>query len=429
MIRKVGVTLLAQIVAAACTLLASVALARGLGPADRGTAYILTVVPAIVVTAVSMGLPNAFVYRIAGDPQRTSEAWGVANLTMAVTTVAVLSVAGIWILTVGRTASGEQILELSGSVMLIPVLLYVQLLYGLLIAVGDVSARGWGLILQSIVYTASVVAFIALGVGPAAAALSQMLGGIVATGVAHRILRRRARIGICRERAVLRTYIGFGMRGQAGVFAQMLNYRLDALILSVLAGNSALGVYAVATNVGETGTYIANAAALALFRDVADEGGLRRVPFACRMTTAATAVFALAAAPAGIIGIPLVFGSDFAGAITPFVLLLPGMVALAVVKVLSMANTAAGRPDYMSIATVAGLAMTVILDLLLIPALAASGAAIASTLAYATAAIASVMLYRRIRRDSIRSLLVIGIADISAVAMRLRISVGRPMRP
>jgi Na+-driven multidrug efflux pump len=57
----------------------------------------------------------------------------------------------------------------------------------------------------------------------------------------------------------------------------------------------------------------------------------------------------------------------------------------------------AGRPGLNSLAMAAGLAITVVLDLLLIPGLEATGAAIASAVAYTTTGVALLWLFWRLR--------------------------------
>jgi O-antigen/teichoic acid export membrane protein len=80
--------------------------------------------------------------------------------------------------------------------------------------------------------------------------------------------------------------------------------------------------------------------------------------------------------------IPAFYGSSFEAAVTPTRIILLGLALDGVAGVVSGFLYGVGRPGLNSCAMAAGLAATVLLDILLIPRFEATGAAIASAVAY-----------------------------------------------
>jgi O-antigen/teichoic acid export membrane protein len=90
---------------------------------------------------------------------------------------------------------------------------------------------------------------------------------------------------------------------------------------------------------------------------------------------------------AGLV-IPAFYGSDFSSAVTPTRIILFGLALDGVAGLITGFLYGVGRPGLNSLAMGAGLAVTVALDLLLIPRFEATGAAIASAVAYTTTGVA-----------------------------------------
>jgi O-antigen/teichoic acid export membrane protein len=100
----------------------------------------------------------------------------------------------------------------------------------------------------------------------------------------------------------------------------------------------------------------------------------------------------------GIIGrilIPLFFGLNFIGSVIPFLLLLPGIVGMVLSKIIFANLSGSGRPQFATYSSIVTFAVTVGLDILLIPIYDIAGAAIASTIAYLLGSFLSVFWFSR----------------------------------
>jgi O-antigen/teichoic acid export membrane protein len=100
-------------------------------------------------------------------------------------------------------------------------------------------------------------------------------------------------------------------------------------------------------------------------------------------------------------------------------LLLPGIVTLSVARVLSSYLLGRNRLKVDFFASLAGLAMTLVLDLTLIPRYGFVGAAIASSVAYTTTMLVNMTWVVRNSHLTVRSLLVPTWADVRSLQQYL----------
>ncbi len=127
----------------------------------------------------------------------------------------------------------------------------------------------------------------------------------------------------------------------------------------------------------------------------------RTTPLICRSTLLVSALAALGLGAVSPWLVEGLFGGEFSGALTPLLWLLPGTVALGGSKILSSYVLSRGQPLTNSAITVAALAVTLVADFVLIPPFGLTGAAAASSLAYATHFGLSLAAYGRLSGGSI----------------------------
>jgi O-antigen/teichoic acid export membrane protein len=108
----------------------------------------------------------------------------------------------------------------------------------------------------------------------------------------------------------------------------------------------------------------------------------RLTPAACRHTMFLTAVSAVTCATLGPFAIRYLYGDAFAGAITPLLILLPGVLMLSQAHIFYSDLNGRGKPEVTTLSALAALILTIVLDLVLIPRYGITGAAVASTCAY-----------------------------------------------
>jgi len=193
-----------------------------------------------------------------------------------------------------------------------------------------------------------------------------------------------------------RLVASYGIRAQIGGVITLMNLRLDFIILNVLAGPAVLGVYAVASKFAELVKVLGMSVTYVLYPKFARDGRAKATSSARRLMPKAGLLTAAAVVPlwlaAGVV-IPALYGSAFKPAVVPAQIILLGLSVDGIAAVITAYLYGVGRPGLNSLAMTAGLGVTVVLDLLLIPRFEAVGAATASAVAYVTSTCVLVAIY------------------------------------
>jgi O-antigen/teichoic acid export membrane protein len=230
-------------------------------------------------------------------------------------------------------------------------------------------------------------------------------------------------IGLARFdlRAVLRPRWGalwdqirYGAQGQVANLAALFNYRLDQFLVAAFVTRAAVGQYTVAVGLAESVWWLSSSVALVLMPRLTEmdrDEASRTAPLACRNTLLASVVASLVLIGIAPLAIDILFGDEFDPAFTPLVLLMPGIVAASATRVLGSYLFSQGRIIYNTYATFIALGLTVVLDFALIPTLEVDGAAIASSIAYIAALIATLYWYRGVSGGRITDALIVRPAD------------------
>jgi O-antigen/teichoic acid export membrane protein len=206
--------------------------------------------------------------------------------------------------------------------------------------------------------------------------------------------------------AVARRVAAYGMRAQVGGVIFLLNLRFDFIVISILTGPAVVGLYAVASKFAELVKVPGMALTYVLYPRYAKDGAERATARARRLLPRAALATGIGVIPlalgAGLL-IPLLYGSEFEPAVAPAQVILLGLCLEGASGVVTGYLYGVGRPGLNSWAMAAGLAVTVVLDLILIPAHGATGAAIASAVAYMTTSAALLWFFHSVGRTYARS--------------------------
>ena len=183
-----------------------------------------------------------------------------------------------------------------------------------------------------------------------------------------------------------------------GNLTQFFNYRLDSFIVNFFMGTGAVGLYLQASLLGETLWLLSSSMAWVLLPTVAGRHEKSK-EIAVKATVATFLVSIIGGIAAFVAGpwlIVALFGDKFVGSITPFLILIPGVVIFSITNVLATYLTGAGRPGYNAAIAFISFVFTIVFDILLIPRYGIAGAAIASGISYTTSTILTVAVFVRI---------------------------------
>jgi O-antigen/teichoic acid export membrane protein len=387
---------MASVVGAAGFFVASLLLARVLGPAGRGTVAFITVTALLTARLTKVGLSPAttvLAARRAGD--RGVMLSNLLVFSLGASLVGVVIVAGGLYVFDARPAGLERShLGILAVAIVAAALVDDSFLIGcgrLREAAAISAGGGW-------LYAAAVTAVVAtVGLGVESAVLAWSAAHL-AWGAVLAVVGVRVAGAALPSVGLLLDSVRFGVRAWAGSVSQFLNARLDQILLGALASNVSLGLYAVAVNAAEILLFLPNAIATSLLPRLARSGGTAALDQTLRTFRSASVLTLGSGAAAAVLGsllIQPVFGSDFRGSVVPFLLLLPGAVGYAALAVFTNALLAGEAPGLASISRTVALTAGLALDLALIPVFGASGAAAAASAAFLAGGATASVLYRR----------------------------------
>lgn len=346
--------------------LASVGLARWLGPSDRGLLGLMISASTLALAFTSVGLPLAVVYFASRTRSEPGKILADSLLYGAVLAAAFIP-AGVFfypqIADAFSHGDGGQSWILAAA--LVPIVFLDWTIHGQLQGLMQFGRFNLLLVISRVAYALVIV--VLLGVLSFGVA-----GGLIAIGAASivmiagslgPILKRGAlRIDL----ALLRRMLHYGARVQIGSIFQLTNARLDVLILQFYRPLSEVGYYVVAQSIAELVMTLARAFQSSvlplLSRDEARDRQAATSADAIRHYAILATLAVLGNAVLGSAVIYFAFGPAYRSAILPMLILLPGIWFLGVGTVVQGDLGGRGRPGASS--ALAGLAagVTVLLD-------------------------------------------------------------------
>jgi O-antigen/teichoic acid export membrane protein len=386
LVRSGTLTLAGRVVIFGLSIVSNVILARTLAPEGRGLYALALVAPSAVTLIANLGVSQALVYHLARKAYATDQLIGqVLSLSLILGGVATAGLLGL-VAIVGRyILPGVPLnLILIASASIVPGLFFY---YTLSFEQGREDFVGFNA-LYLVNALALVVLFIPLLVqrgNVTLAVAAWTLSWLPTAAVGLFVLSRSGRLNFRLDPAVARPMFRFGIVGYLSFLTSYFNLRLSTFLVNVFANAVQVGFYAVAVSLAETIWYISTAAATVLAPRVAGAEGLAPEITTARVSRVVLWTSAAASAALGItapIVVRILFGSAFAPSVIAIWLLLPGIVALSVARVLSSYLLGKNRLRIDLYAALSGLVVTIVLDVLLIPRLGFAGAAIASSIAY-----------------------------------------------
>ena len=382
-----SLTLGTRVVVFAFSLLTNVILARALGPSGRGVFALALLGPSVVVLAANLGIGNALCYYLARGTFETNRV--IAHtLMMSV----LLGCAALLVLLAIALPFGSVLLP--GVDLRLVAIGAASIPLSLFFYFSIAFFQGLQRFIDfNALYLVNACAMLLLLVplvvlekgGVTMAVLAWSLSWIPTAAVGLYLMARCGRLAIRIDRAIFVAFFQFGMVGYLSFVTSFFNYRFDSFLVNAFGNATQVGYYAVAVSLAEVIWYIPTAAATVLAPHVAEaaEGGADRATGSVgRIVLVATVFASVALAVLAPLLVNILFGARFAPSVVAIWLLLPGVVAISVGRILSGYLLGRNQQRVDLLATASGLVVTLVLDVALIPRYGFAGAAVASSVAY-----------------------------------------------
>ncbi len=397
--------------------IASILLARLLGPADRGLLTIMLLASSLPVAFASFGLPMAMCYFVARPETRRGTVLGHSLAYAALLGAVFIPVFTIWgdeIADVIAHGRGDEAWWLVGVLVPVTFLSYTTTshIWGRL----DIPYGTVLMVVSRVLHLGAVV----LGVGLLGFGVT---GGLMATLLSLGLIFVAGLPILLRDG--LPTFhapsfgrmLRYGVLIQIGTIAGLLNARLDVLVLQHYRPLDEVGHYVVAATVAEVVTILAIGFQGTIMPVMTREGPEGRASASTAALIHHNLLALLAVVAVAVLG-PLlvlyVFGPEYRDALEPMFILLPGMVFLGAGMVGAGDLQGRGRPGAASLLALMAAAVTIGLDVAFLPSFGVPGAAVASLIAYVLFGFASVWALARVSGVPVRRLLTPARSDLAA---------------
>ncbi len=412
-------TVATNVLLAMVGLFTGVLAARLLGPTGRGELAAIQMWPSFIATMAMLGLPEALVYFCAREPDRAGRYLGSA-VTLALVSSLPFTTAGYFLVPVLLAAQPAEVVAVSRwYFLLVPLFALVGLPYHPLRGRQDFVRWNALRLLPSLGWVLVLVLAWTLGLAKPrwlAGAYLVMLATLflpVMSVVRDRIpgpYRPGVREWVC--------LVQFGLPSFASGLPQMLNYRLDQMVIAAFLPASALGLYVVATSWGNIAAPLLSAIGSVVFPRVAGEReGLKRAHVlgqAIRVTVLVSLMVGTCLLLVTPCGLPWLFGAKFREAVSAALILVMAGSVWGLNQVMEEGLRGLGRPTAVLWAESTGLGVTAFFLWLLLPRLGLVGAALASLVGYVAVCIVSVAWTIKMASVSLRTLLIPARSDVHA---------------
>ena len=380
--------------------------ARALGPAGRGDLLIVVLWPPVVAMMASFGLPAAYRYWMAREPQRVSKLFSNAVLyTIVIGIVSVVLADQIVPSLVGKR-SPEVMTLLRIYQINIPAALFLELMRSLL---EGTRRFGWAGAARMIFFGVQAVGFAVLWFAGhltvATASFTMIAAQTTAMLLALAAVIHQLRPAWQPSWTEFKTSMNYGARDYPGGLADFTTLRLDQLMLGAMASNVAIGLYVIAVRLSETTTLAASALAEALMPEVATSQTSKKAELLVgrmlRLTIYMHAVILVPLLVSAPLILRLLFGASFvpaAGALR-WLLVAAGVWGISSIVISGLRGF--GYPVLSTMARFSAAVVTAIALVILLPRFGITGAAVASLIGYSVMLLVALMVFARKRRLSL----------------------------
>lgn len=377
-------TVLTALGGQAALVVSGVILARSLGPHARGELASLVALANASAHVVAVGLPLAFTYHAARDPTVVRSIatalrpiWAIQGLLLIAAPLAILAL---------RDLSHEATLA---SLIILPsglALLGMQYSLGLLQALRRFGLFNVLRLAPTLVYAVGVLLIFSFGQGNLLTfaiiwSAANVLGALTLVAVT----RRQVPDGTQTEIA-LRPLLAYSTRAVLGHTSPLENFQIDQLVITALAGPTALGLYVVGMAFTNLPRFLAQSVGMVAFPKMASQRGAgvgsTRLAIDTLVFTALAVLILLI--PLALFMDPLIlffFGEPFRDAVPAARILMVAAFSMSLKRVLGDLMRGGGFPLHASGAEVLSWVTYAALAATLIPRHGAAGAATALAIA------------------------------------------------
>lgn len=425
LIKNSTFSILSNVLQLVVSLGSGIILARSLGTSGKGEAYLITQIFGFIQVIFSFGFGPAIIYFLKKKELSLKKVNFFILLHCSFLAVIFILAVIFFNNIINMLIGGDLSLKLMVLTFIIG---YINILSGLLGY--KILIHNNGIKYQSIAGLVSNGAYILLLV------LTLLIFGLGVVGVAYSLIGSalvRLLLYVIKKENNLVTFEKINLLEvnklfKYGFYIFLTNFfltsvfRIDTFFLNKMVSTAQLGLYSVSVNVSELLLLIPSSIGVALFPHLSGLDKKEQTDTMCLVGRVSFIIGFLGIFALAIIGYPfiwIVFGKDFLPAFVPFLFLLPGLMAMTVNYSYSNYFSSIGQPLVGAYIFLVGLIINVVLNLVLIPKLGISGAAISSSITYAFITIGFAIKIIKLDNLPLKEFMIPKLSDYSYVKKKI----------
>jgi O-antigen/teichoic acid export membrane protein len=393
---------------------------RLLGPNGRGQLAAIQTWPSLIATVAMLGLPDAMVYLCAREPLAAGRLFGSGTALSALAAAPLIGIGYALMPLLLAAQSSEIVAAARWYLLLVPIFLVVamplQPLRGLNLLMK------WNILRLSAPLSWLLVLIVAWRRGehhPTWVAAHYLLTLSLLVFPITIVLRRSIPGPYRCDSKLWPAMLRFGIPSVGSTIPQLLNLRLDQMMMAALLPARVLGLYVVAVAWSSATNPLLQALGNVLFPRVASRVSTAEqantMAQGVRLATILSAVVSIVFLGLTPIGIPSLFGLDFFPAVVPGMILVIAGSVTGMNIVLEEGLRGLGKPAAVFWSETIGLVFTGVSLVLLLKVWGILGAALSSLLGYTATTAALLVNARHYTQCPIRQLLLPHRSDVRAV--------------
>jgi O-antigen/teichoic acid export membrane protein len=374
--------------------------ARALGPENRGIFTLAALFPASLVTLSKFGQGVASIYFIRKEEEDVSQ---VASNVLWIALVTGIALVGIALALretlLTSVLKGVPMYALLAVLPLAPILLIESYLYGVLQATDRFRVYNTRLLAEAVLtVTGMAVALLLLDLGlPGAFGVAVGIRTFMVCWVVWTI-HKGSPLRFRFDFALAKRMFRYGLKSHVQIIASHFHFKAALYLVAYYSSPAQVAFYSIASRLAEHILWLPQSLGLALFPRLAssdEQGAHRMTAMAVRQALVLTAAAALALVMLGEFLITLWYGAEYAAAAEPLPYVAGGIVMMAMYVLLSRNFTSRNKQSINIIAAYIALFGNLGLNIMLIPKMGITGAAIATAVSYSTAAVLLLVFFLR----------------------------------
>ncbi|PDW02030.1 oligosaccharide flippase family protein [Candidatus Viridilinea mediisalina] len=404
---------------ALCGILASILIARGLGPEKKGALTTILTIPVLVQYLADMGIRQSVAYFMGHK---------IHSDQIIISTVLLLSVIfsfiGVLIALIAYGVSGIIFsygwFSVSIAIIILPISLFSSYFIGILLAKQEIRLLAFVQGFERAGYFLLTLGLFFVGMmSVESMLLVSVFSPFVLMMFGFLIVSRYGELSPKYIPGVPIEFLKIGSINALAIFVIVLMYRIDIIMLERMKGAYFVGVYSIGVGVAEFLWLVPRALTMVLFArsSIAKDyfSFAKKTVMLLKFTLWCSLLFMSILFFLTPYLIPLVYGIEYNDSVAVLQAIIPGIWFSLVFKILHADMAGRGKPGTGMNIFISCLLLNVVLNFLWIPIYGAIGSAWASSVSYAVLAVLFAIKYARINDISFVEMFVFSVNDLKSV--------------